>query len=94
MNLTGSPKTRAILMMTIVGVLAVAALIGCAATANMSTKPGVQLWSENCGRCHNLRTPASFSDKQWDVVVLHMRTRANLTAEEARKIAEFLKAGN
>ncbi len=94
MNLTGNPKTRAIVTMTIVGVLAVAALIGCAATANMSAKPGVQLWGENCGRCHNLRTPASFSDKQWDVVVLHMRTRANLTAEEAQKIAEFLKAGN
>lgn len=94
MNLTENLKTRAIIAVAVIGVLTGVALIGCAATANMSAKPGVQLWGENCGRCHNLRTPASFSDKQWDVVILHMRTRANLTAEEARQIAVFLKAAN
>lgn len=57
-------------------------------------KSGVQLWQENCGACHNLRDPAGYSDAQWDVAVQHMRIRANLTAQEARAIAEFLKAAN
>ena len=57
-------------------------------------KSGVQLWQENCGTCHNLRNPAGYSDAQWEVAVQHMRIRANLTAQEARAIAEFLKAAN
>jgi mono/diheme cytochrome c family protein len=59
-----------------------------------SAKSGAQLWAENCQRCHNFRSPASFSDAQWEVAAMHMRVRANLTAEEHRKIIEFLKAGN
>ena len=57
-------------------------------------KSGAQLWSDNCMRCHNSRPPQEFSDAQWDVVVHHMRLRANLTGDEARKIAEFLKASH
>lgn len=55
-------------------------------------KAGVQLWSENCSRCHNIRPPQSYSDAQWEAVVHHMRLRADLTGEEARKITEFLQA--
>lgn len=57
-------------------------------------KSGVQLWQENCGACHNLRNPPGYSDAQWDVAVQHMRIRANLTAEEARTIVEYLKKAN
>lgn len=57
-------------------------------------KSGAQLWSENCARCHNLRSPSTFSDSEWDVAVHHMRIRANLTAEESKKILEFLKSSN
>ncbi len=64
------------------------------ASSMASDKPGALLWGENCGRCHNVRPPSSLTDDQWDVAVLHMRTRANLTEEEAKKIVEFLKAGN
>ena len=59
-----------------------------------SGKSGNQLWSENCVRCHNARSPSAYSRAQWDVIVHHMRLRANLTAEEARKVAEFLKAAD
>jgi hypothetical protein len=55
---------------------------------------GVQLWSDNCARCHNGRPPEEFSGAQWDVIVHHMRLRANLTGEEAREIVAFLKASN
>ena len=59
-----------------------------------SEKSGSQLWGENCQRCHNIRSPGEFSDAQWDLAVRHMRIRANLTAEEASKIAAFLKSSN
>jgi len=59
-----------------------------------SNKAGSELWAENCTRCHNARPPDQYSDAQWDVIVHHMRLRANLTGGEARKIAEFLKSAN
>ena len=55
---------------------------------------GAKLWAQNCIRCHNIRNPASLSDRQWEIVLHHMRVRANLTAEEHRLILEFLKAAN
>ncbi|MGD0390877.1 MAG: hypothetical protein ABSC42_18185 [Tepidisphaeraceae bacterium] len=57
-------------------------------------KSGVQLWSENCSRCHNARPPEEFSAAQWDVIVHHMRLRANLTGPEAREIVKFLQASS
>ncbi len=57
-------------------------------------KGGAQLWSENCVRCHNMRSPSERSDKEWSVIVHHMRVRANLTAEEHKAILEFLQSGN
>lgn len=55
---------------------------------------GAQLWTQNCGHCHNLRSPDSYSDAQWEVAMLHMRVRANLTAEEHEKILAFLKTAH
>ena len=75
--------------------LATVALLGCTASRQqVAAKPGVQLWGENCGRCHNIRNPSSYNDAQWEVVMVHMRTRANLTSDEADKILEFLQAAN
>jgi hypothetical protein len=55
---------------------------------------GEELWSMNCQRCHNIRSPAMYSDAQWDVIVHHMRVRANITGAEQRAIADFLKSPN
>ena len=79
-------------------------LIGCAAnqesgqvaagtTSSAAEKSGAQLWAENCVRCHNIRSPSNYSPAQWEVVMTHMRVRANLTPEEHKKILEFLKSG-
>ena len=76
------------------GFLSAMGLVGCAASHQVASKPGVQLWSENCGRCHNIRTPSSYGDAQWEIVMAHMRTRANLTSDEADQILEFLQAAN
>jgi cytochrome c5 len=59
-----------------------------------SGKGGAQLWAENCIRCHNIRSPSIYSDAEWEVAMHHMRIRANLTAEEHKKILEFLKSAN
>ena len=53
---------------------------------------GEELWSNNCMRCHNIRSPTMYSDAQWDVIVHHMRLRANITGQEQRAIVEFLKS--
>jgi hypothetical protein len=53
---------------------------------------GEELWSNNCLRCHNIRPPTMYSNAQWDVIVHHMRVRANITGQEQRAIVEFLKS--
>jgi hypothetical protein len=53
---------------------------------------GQELWSNNCLRCHNIRPPTMYSNAQWDVIVHHMRIRANITGQEQRAIVEFLKS--
>jgi cytochrome c5 len=66
-----------------------------AATARAPVaKGGAELWADTCGHCHNLRSPTSYSDAQWEIAVHDMRVRANLTGEEQRKITEFLKSAN
>ena len=57
-------------------------------------KSGAQLWAETCVRCHNIRSPSNYSAAQWEVVMMHMRVRANLTPEEHKKILAFLKSGS
>ncbi|RMF60226.1 MAG: cytochrome c [Calditrichaeota bacterium] len=76
------------------GTITISGLVGCASGLTQKQKPGAMLWGENCGRCHNVRNPKGLNDAQWDVAVMHMRTRANLTADEAQKILEFLQSAN
>jgi len=59
-----------------------------------SEKGYSQIWSENCARCHFMRSPSDYSDTRWDVSVLHMRIRAGLSAKDAKAILKFLKASN
>ena len=74
---------------------AVIIISSCSTTTEMASgKSGAQLWGENCLRCHNAPSPETLSDPEWDVAVMHMRVRANLTEDEAVKIAGFLKTAN
>jgi hypothetical protein len=63
-----------------------------AASGDYMGLSGEELWSNNCLRCHNIRPPTMYSDAQWDVIVHHMRLRANITGQEQRAIVEFLKS--
>jgi len=60
----------------------------------MQVVRGAKAWKNNCGRCHNLRSPKELTDEEWDVSVTHMRIRANLLPLEAEDIKAFLKASN
>ena len=62
---------------------------GGAANSELS---GEELWTMNCRQCHNIRPPTMYSNAQWDVIVHHMRVRANITGQEQRAIVEFLKS--
>lgn len=55
---------------------------------------GAQLYSLNCGRCHNMRPSSERDDGEWSVIVAHMRARGNLTRTEARALVAFLQATN
>lgn len=60
----------------------------------MQVVRGAKAWKNNCGRCHNLRSPKELTDEEWDVSVAHMRVRANLDGKEAEDIKAFLRASN
>jgi cytochrome c2 len=63
----------------------------CAPTKEIADKSGAQLWAENCQRCHNTPSPATFSPEQWETVGMHMQTRSLITDQERKKIVSFLK---
>lgn len=65
---------------------------GCAVSQKVQNKTGVQLWGENCGRCHNAPGPGEFSAANWEIIGRHMRIRTNITETEEMKIIEYLKS--
>jgi hypothetical protein len=79
-----------------VAFLAFTFLSGCASNdvaKSSSGASGQRLWAQNCARCHNSRSVTDYTSAHWDVAMLHMRVRANLTAEEHVKIRQFLLSG-
>lgn len=97
MKITHSPillTTACALVVTIVSAFAGGPAPAAPSPAAPVGKSGAQLWADNCQRCHNFRSPSSYSHAQWDVAMLHMRVRANLTPEQSRKILEFLKSSS
>jgi len=64
-------------------------------TDNPPMEPGgVQLWANNCNRCHNIPPPSAYNDGEWEAIVNHMQKVGGLTVSEADKIAEYLRASN
>ena len=57
---------------------------------------GVELYAIHCNRCHPERYPVELDETQWKTIVIHMRVRANLPAEQARAIMKYMQeqAGN
>ena len=55
---------------------------------------GAKLYSDNCGRCHNARPPATHRDREWSLAMQHMRIVAGLPGQQARDIEAFLRQSN
>jgi len=52
---------------------------------------GAELYALNCNRCHPERYAPERTAEQWKTILLHMRVRANLPAEQAKTILQFLQ---
>jgi hypothetical protein len=72
-------------------VLFISLMDSCKPSQKVASKMGVQLWAENCQRCHNTPSSSTFSPEQWETIGMHMQTRALITESERKKIVEFLK---
>lgn len=55
---------------------------------------GAELFSRTCQRCHNPRSPAERTDREWVIIMQHMQTRANLTRVQSNLVRDFLLASN
>lgn len=55
---------------------------------------GAGVYGRTCARCHNLRSPTERTDREWAVIVSHMRSRANLIRSDAADVLAFLRATN
>jgi mono/diheme cytochrome c family protein len=51
---------------------------------------GARIYNENCGRCHNPRPASDYSQKEWSVVMPHMREKAHMTGEETLAVEAFI----
>ena len=89
-------------MAVLAGLAIVVGMVGCGATTGSSTTApaakapvsGVLLWQQNCGRCHNYRSPSEFSDAEWSIILQHMRVRVPLTGQQQKAILKFLQSAN
>lgn len=52
---------------------------------------GAKLWPNYCGNCHNPRGPSDRSPVEWDLIMMHMRARANMPPDAAEAVLEYLK---
>lgn len=52
---------------------------------------GAELYAMHCNRCHPERYATERTTAQWKTIMIHMRVRANLPAEQAKAILKFLQ---
>ncbi len=52
---------------------------------------GAELYAMHCNRCHPERYATERTAAQWKTIMLHMRVRANLPAEQAKAILKYLQ---
>jgi len=52
---------------------------------------GQDLYTIHCNRCHAERYPKEWTPSQWKTLMMHMRVRANLPADQAREILKYMQ---
>src|SRR6266849_3611003 len=50
---------------------------------------GAELYAMHCNRCHPERYATERSATQWKTLMLHMRVRANLPANQAKTVMKY-----
>ena len=60
-------------------------------TAQKKKLTGAELYAVHCNRCHPERYPTEFTAAQWKTIMLEMRVRANLPADQAKAILKYLQ---
>jgi mono/diheme cytochrome c family protein len=96
--MTMTNKTRMAIAVSLVTVLLGSArLVADAETAAKSEdkalfRQGAQLWPQVCETCHNARPGGERSPAEWDTIMMHMRSVANIPEGDAQAIMAFLKA--
>ncbi len=51
---------------------------------------GARLFNDNCSRCHNARPAQEFSEREWSVIMPHMREKAHLSGSETLAVEAFI----
>lgn len=85
---------RRLSVVSVAAVLLLLAPIAWAETSQPEVARGAKLYSDNCGRCHNPRSPRDLDDRYWPIAVQHMRVIGGIPGDQARAIADFLMASN
>ena len=88
-------KSRLKLIAIFIGIflyagIAPAYALGGAISGSGDATRGAREWANNCGACHNLRSPTEFTGGNWETIIMHMRIQAGVTGQVARDIYAFL----
>ena len=78
------------IIVALAGIFLYTMVNGCKINQAIADKSGVQLWAENCRRCHNAPDQFVHNPEDWVTIGMHMQSRALLTDRERDKIVEFL----
>ncbi len=54
---------------------------------------GVEIWSQNCGRCHMLQPANRYTAEQWGSIMMNMGIVARFTTHETEAVLAFLEGG-
>lgn len=54
---------------------------------------GRELFINNCGRCHNLYNPDSYTASNWKTIVPGMASRAGLSSAQASQVTKYVTRG-
>ena len=87
-------RIRLFSALAVVAAVAVVVSISLADTGGKPSKKkltGEQLYAINCNRCHSERYPTERTEAQWKTLMLHMRVRANLPADQAKAILKYMQ---
>jgi mono/diheme cytochrome c family protein len=83
--------------LTVAGLAMIVAVASLALATVTDVKPakkrltGEQLYAINCSRCHSERYPTERTKAQWKTLMLHMRVRANLPADQAKELLKYMQ---